>query len=72
MEEIDIKVNEAKKKQQTMLDNVIVDMAYVMGHLSKDAANDKLQKNLNHTDRLKLFPKDNKLKLMPDTIYSSK
>ena len=47
-------------------------MAFVMGKMVKNTANDAIYKTLNPNDRIKLFTKDNRLKLIPDTIYSSK
>ena len=56
-----------------MIDSTIVDTAFVMGKLTLNNATETVYNTLNEEDRFKLFPKNtNMLKLIPDTIYSSK
>ena len=38
-----------------MIDNVVIDIANVMGKLSQNIANDQVYKNVNQAQRTKLF-----------------
>jgi len=55
-----------------LIDEAIVDMAHVMGKLSSNTANDEIYNIASKSKKVKMFDSKKKLRLHPDTIYSSK
>ena len=52
-------------------EEAIVDVAHVMGKLNSNTANDQIFEKATVAKRVKMFDSKQKLRLQPDTIYSS-